>query len=500
MHLSNGQPHPFEIPELCSIIASHLDLHDFTQLCLVSKDFSQLFRPFLWSEIILEGYDEFRRPCLPWTKGLKQNGHLIRRAELCSWFSWDRTYDYYEDEDEREADIENNDLLLAETLLAHCGTSLTSLKIEDISSDGRIWRAFLKRIRDNRTLEGTQLLNNIRVLDINLTYDTIKSKFLPLLAQPETYPEAMAVFARVEELRLKGTMGDDDSFSLVPGWRRIEAAAYDKDVYLKIDFWELARLFPSLRKLTLERFGTAEDDVEKAPSGSWTWTMATAGPEYYPVHTLDLQKSGISAAQLARILRRTYNIRSLKVGYMAAFEGDAEVLLQSLPKLVPCLTEYEQEYIDFSDWSTVFPGLGRLTHLSISNDALIGDDGLRTLAESCPGLHDLVLYYCYSVTHHALRHILRSCTQLKILRLPATPVHWGIFEKDVEIRFKSLTNGATAAETTSTSPSALVPWACQDSLRELLLALFEDSRSPELELAARRRCESLINLRSLELT
>ncbi|KAF9968079.1 hypothetical protein BGZ70_006881 [Mortierella alpina] len=432
MDLSNGQPHPFEIPELLSLIASHLNLHDFSQLCLVCKHFSQVFRPFLWSAVVLEGFEEYHSPDLPWTQGLKQNGHLVKHAELFSWFSWDGSdYNDYEDEDERQADLENDDLLLAETLLAHCGTNLTSLKIVDLSDDGRIWGAFMKRIKSNRTLEGAQQLNGIHALDINLTYDTIESRLMPLLAQPEKYREAMTVFAEVKELRFEGTVYETDTVRY--GQRRVGIPEEDVEP-IQITFWGLARLFPSLDKLSLHNIAVVEceQDDRTGPYESGTCAMASSRPEHAQLHTLNLSECQISAKQVVQVLERVRNVRSLKIGSRTAFMRGVEVLLKSLPELVPCLTEFEQDYFDFSDWSTVLKGLPCLTRLCISNDALIGDDGLRALAESsCQDTLQDLLLTLFEDGHppeldHAAKQRFQSLIKLRSLELqyeaiPATP-------------------------------------------------------------------------------
>ncbi|KAF9984796.1 hypothetical protein BGZ75_003618 [Mortierella antarctica] len=502
MSLTNAQS-PFKIPELCSLIASHLTLYDFTQLCLVSKSFSRLFRPFLWSKIVLHGRADYRDRLLPRVNALKRYGHLVRRAELFSWCNRD-VFSECEDDEDPEAILENDDLLLTETLLAQCGCNLAALKVVDYSSNGRIWGALMERIRLNRALEGARLLNGIRVLDITLTHIAFKSVFQPLLTQPKRYPGAAALFAGVKELRLCGTEVIMDSAEEL-AWE--EEVCYgseldDVDESSVIAFQDLVTLFPSLLKLTLTHLNIdidldadgSEEGADARPSESVVATIDP--PEYYQFHTLNFQESSIHAKQIGQILKRTQNVHSLKIGPSIFPMEDVEALLLSLPELTPCLTEYGQDGVHFSDWSTVLQGLPCLTRLYISTDTLVADDALGTLARSCPGLEDLHLHYCQSLTYRGLHHILRSCKQLKSLKLPMTPVHWDIFGHDSE--HCSCTAVPSTITTVPSRPSAFVPWACQDTLQDLLLTLMEDN-PPECLIAARQRLQSLSRLHGLEL-
>ncbi|KAG9325323.1 hypothetical protein KVV02_006963 [Mortierella alpina] len=504
MSLTNAQS-PFKIPELCSLIASHLTLYDFTQLCLVSKSFSRLFQPFLWSKIVLHGRADYRDRMLPRVNALKRYGHLVRRAELFSWCNRD-VFSECEDDEDPEAILENDDLLLTETLLAQCGCNLTALKVVDYSSNGRIWGAVMERIRLNRALEGARLLNGIRVLDITLTHIAFKSVFQPLLAQPKRYSGAAALFTGVKELRLCGTEVIMDSAEEL-AWE--EEVCYgseldDVDEPPVISFQDLVTLFPSLHKLTLAHLNIdididldadgSEKGADARPSESGVATIDP--PEDYQFHTLNFQESSIHAKQIGQILKRTHNVQSLKIGPSIFPMEDVEALLLSLPELTPCLTEYGQDGVHFSDWSTVLQGLPCLTRLYISTDTLVADDALGTLARSCPGLENLHLHYCQSLTYRGLHHILRSCKQLKSLKLPMTPVHWDIFGHDSE--HCSCTAVPSSITTVPSPPSAFVPWACQDTLQDLLLTLMEDN-PPECLFAARQRLQSLSHLHGLEL-
>ncbi|CAO3570719.1 unnamed protein product [Mortierella alpina] len=408
-----------------------------------------------------------------------------------------------EDDEDPDAILENDDLLLTETLLAQCGCSLTALKVVDYSSSGRIWDAVMERIHLNRTLEGARLLNGIRVLDITLTYRAFESAFQPILRRPKSYPGARALFAGVKELRLCGTEAIMDSAEEL-AWE--EEVCYDSgddaDERLSITFSELIALFPSLRKLTLDNIDVFSDkDIEGSEEGAEAASgesivVTTARPVDYQFHTLNFQACGISVKQITQILIRSRSVQSLKIGGYSP-QGTFGLLINSLPMLTPLLTEYGQESIHFSDWSIVLPGLPCLTRLYISTDSLISDDALGILSRSCLGLEDLYLHYCQSLTYRGLHHILRSCKQLKSLKLPMTPLHWNIFGQDSEHH----NNSTTAPSTTTTAPpppSAFVPWACQDTLQDLLLTLVENN-PPQYLSVARQRLQSLSRLSGLEL-
>ncbi|KAF9952989.1 hypothetical protein BGZ72_005772 [Mortierella alpina] len=491
MSLTNVQS-PFEIPELCSLIASYLTPNDFTQLSLVSKNFSQLFRPFVWSTIVLDGSAD-SDGTLPRVSALNRYGHLIKDAELVSWYSkeiFSEDEDEDEDEDEAEAILEKDDVLLAEALLAKCGCNLTALTVTDQSPSGRIWEAVMERIHDNRAFKGAQRLNRLQVLDISLAFGIFESAFQPLLKRPNKYPEAMSLFAEVKELRLHATDVIED---LVNEFTWEEELCYGSEldvVYAipTIKFRELVTLFPRLHRLTLANINIDDDiDIDRSEDR----------PDDYQFRSLDFQECGTSAKQVVQILKRTHLVQSLKIGSGLSHLGDVGVLISALPVLTPLLKEYEQYRISFSDWSATLQGLPCLTRLHISSDTLVGDDALKTLAGSCPGLEDLRLHYCKSLTSRGLRHILRSCTQLRSLQLPMTPVRWDIFGHDPELRC----NPTMAPSTTTTAPSppsALVPWACQDTLEELFLTLTQDN-PPEYMFAARQRLQSFSRLRELEL-
>ncbi|KAF9968078.1 hypothetical protein BGZ70_006880 [Mortierella alpina] len=408
-----------------------------------------------------------------------------------------------EDDEDPDAVLENDDLLLTETLLAQCGCNLAALKVVDYSSDGRIWNALMERIHLDRTLEGARLLNGIRVLDLTLTYKAMKSTFQPLLSQPKRYPGVAALFARVKELRLCGTEVVMDSAEDL-AWE--EEVCYDSDddadERSSITFSELVTLFPSLQKLTLDNIDIFSDnDIEGSEEGAKavpdeSIVVTTARRDDYQFHALNFQACGISAKQIIQILERSRSVQSLKIGGYSPL-GAIGVLIHSLPVLTPLLTEYRQESVHFSDWSIVLPGLPCLTRLHISSDTLVSDDALETLSRSCSGLEDLHLHYCQSLTYRGLRHILRSCKQLKSLKLPMTPVHWNIFGQDPELHHNWTTAPSTTT-TTSPSPSIFVPWACQDTLQDLLLTLMEDN-PPQYLCVARQRLQSLSCLYSLEL-
>ncbi|KAF9566227.1 hypothetical protein EC968_003810 [Mortierella alpina] len=509
MSLTNVQC-PFKIPELCSLIASYLAPYDFAQLCLVSKHFSRLFRPFLWSTIVLRGRADYRDRQLPRVEALKRYGHLVRLAKLFSWSNRD-VFSECEDDEDPDAILENDDLLLTETLLAQCGSNLTALKVVDYSSDGRIWGAVMDRIHLNRSLEGARLMNGIRKLDLTLTYKTFGSALQPLLTQPSIYPGAAALFAGVKELRLHGTeviLGSVEELA----WE--EEVCYgsdsetDAEEQSPITFRELATLFPNLHKLTLVNISIDSDtdtdvDLDESEESAKAATQeskvgVTAHLDDYQFHTLNFQGCDISAKHIVQILKRTRSVRSLKIGGCSP-TGDTGVLISSLPVLTPLLTEYGQEGIHFSDWSTVLQGLPSLTRLHISTDTLIEDDALGNLARSCSGLEELHLHYCQSLTSRGLHHILRSCKQLRSLKLLMTPVHWDIFGRDPELDCDSTTAvEATIPAAAPFPPSSFVPWACQDTLQELHLNLLDDI-PPESIDEARHRLQSLAHLRDLEL-
>ncbi|KAF9952984.1 hypothetical protein BGZ72_005767, partial [Mortierella alpina] len=299
MNLNNGQPHPFEIVELCSRIASYLDLYDISQLCLVSKDFSQLFRPFLWSVVIIRGDESYRCEWLPWIQGLRQNGHLVKHAKLYSWGNKPKA-----------TVIENDDCLLASTLLDRCGDNLMSLTVVDNTKLGRMWGAVMKRIGDNRTLEGAQLLNGIRVLNIGLTNHAFNSRFRPLLTQPERHPEVVVVFAGVTELTLREVaVADDRTRPTIQ-----EEVRYDLCGPIAIRLRDLVRLFPGVRNLTLDQINIdqSEDEVNAGEPSEPPAVLMHRG--YYQLQKLDFHYCTISVKHVERILKRSRNIRSLWIG------------------------------------------------------------------------------------------------------------------------------------------------------------------------------------------
>ncbi|KAF9952985.1 hypothetical protein BGZ72_005768 [Mortierella alpina] len=340
MNLKKEQSIPFEIPELCSLIAFYLTLHDLTQLCLVCKRYSQFFRPFLWSKIVLDGRAGCDDSPLPWIEALKSNGHLVEHAELFSWQSG-KGNDHAGSED---VILKNDDEVLAKALLAQCGSKLRSLKVHDLSANDRIWYAVLERIGDNRRLEGTRLLDGVRVLDITLTTD---SNFRSVLTRPYEYPEAVALFAGVTELRFEELRLSED----------YDESTAREDVYeemepITIHFRDLVKLFPNLCKLTLDKIIVAEpqDDVEGGSPQSTA--VATITPlNDYQFHTLDFRECIISAGQIVQILKRTRRVQSLKIGFEANRLGDVGILINSLPTLTPLLTEYGQYDLDFSGLS-----------------------------------------------------------------------------------------------------------------------------------------------------
>lgn len=494
MKLSNGHPNPFEIAELCNLIASHLTRHDFVQLCCVCKDFSQRFRPFVWSSVVFKGGVGHSKS--PSVQALVSNGQLIKHAELfCA-----RTRTPSNEKDSNialNASVQKYDeVFLAMTLLIACGSNLTSLKVVDHSDSGKIWNAVMERIRP---MEGIPLLNGIQVLEISLTYTALDSCFKRLLTQPEQYLETAFAFAGVTELGLYGLEPSERYVS-----REEELSRWMKGP-IKFQFRDLVRIFPNLKKLTLENINIVEsqDDIEVATSELAAVTTAPLHhyQHHYQFHTLNFAKCGISAKQILQILRRTRDVRSLKIGSSASNMGDEGVLFSSLPMLAPLLTEYGQTVVDASGISTIFQGLPGLTRLYLSTGYRVVDRDLGILAKSCPGLQDLILPYCKSVTYIGVHHILRSCRRLKTLNLLWSPMAWDIFGMSAEAPFIPSAHAATAAATSATappSPAEFIPWACQDTLEHLLLTMSEDD-PPEYLGAVRQRLQSLSYLRTLEI-
>ncbi|KAF9955389.1 hypothetical protein BGZ72_003774 [Mortierella alpina] len=490
MNLKKGPSNLFEIPELCSFIASYLNPHDFTQLCLVCKDFSQLFRPYLWRKVVLKGHTSYRASQLPWIQALKSNGHFVEHAELFSWHSDESEASDFKSED---AMLENEDYVLARTLLAHCGSKLTSLKVVDRSINGRIWDVVLERIGNNKRLEGGRPLDRIQVLDISLTCRTTDSNFQSFFTRPHEYPEVVAVFAGVTELRLEELRLPEDYDE-----SRMREDFYDEMEPLAIHFRDLVKLFPNLCKLTLENIDIAEPQYS-AETGTFQSAAAVTTNKPlndYQFHTLDLHNCGISSKHIIQILERSCNVRSLKIGLGTALLGDVEVLVNSLPTLTPLLTEYGQLDVghSFSGFSTILRGLPFLSHLTLCNT--VQDDELQILAESCPLLVQLYLFNCKSLTNRGLKHILRSSTRLESLRLSSTPMSWNIFEQDSAS--SSTSEPSTTTATTPTLPATCIPWACQHTLLELDLQLLPDKTSTLVD-TARQTFQSFTKLRHLYL-
>ncbi|KAF9952988.1 hypothetical protein BGZ72_005771 [Mortierella alpina] len=485
MTLANGHANPFEIVELCALIASHLTQHDCAQLCCVSKHFSQLFRSFVWRKVVLRGGTD--PSGVPSVLALASNGLLIQHVELLSRCTRSR---YNESEGNAALNahgLRDDYSALATRLLIFCGSNLTTLKVVDQSDDGEIWRVVMTRIQP---MKGIPLLNRIQVLDIILTYTTLDTDFRRLLTDAK-YPGAAVAFAGVKEL---GLYGIEPSSGRYVSEEEEHSRAMRGPI--KFQFRDLMRLFPALQKLTLQNINIEEslDDVEAAPSQSAA--VATAPLGCYQFHTLNFEECGISAQQIVQILKRTHHVRSLKIGSSASLMGDVGVLINSLPTLTPLLTEYGQEDVEVPGISTLFKGLPQLTRLDISMESLFVDTDLEILAEACPGLQHLILKYCATVTYRGVHHILRSCTRLETLKLPASPLAWGIFgSQSPEV---PSTPSADSTTTVSPSPAELIPWACQDTLQHLLLTLMDDN-PPEYLYAARQRLQSLSKLHNLEL-
>ncbi len=201
MNSFSGLPIPFEIAELCTLIASHLTLHDFAQLCCVCKRFSQIFRPFVWSKVVLKSSTDGSRP--PSVQALASNGQMIKHAELFSRGT-ELYFDMDDIDDESDSFMtEGDERGLALTLMIFCGSNLMSLKVVDHSADGRIWDVVMMRIcpkEDVPLLNSIPLLNRIQVLHLSLAHSTLDSCFRRLLTQPEKYPGAAVAFAKVIEL------------------------------------------------------------------------------------------------------------------------------------------------------------------------------------------------------------------------------------------------------------------------------------------------------------
>lgn len=69
----------FDIPELTTLIADHLNQHDLASCCLVSYSFFDAFTPHLWHSITFQRFDpipKFQSP--EGQAGLLRNGHHIR--------------------------------------------------------------------------------------------------------------------------------------------------------------------------------------------------------------------------------------------------------------------------------------------------------------------------------------------------------------------------------------------------------------------------------------
>ncbi|KAF9276967.1 hypothetical protein BGZ68_009633 [Mortierella alpina] len=505
MNQTKKQSTPFEIAELCSLIASYLEPRDFTRLCLVNKDFSQLFRPFLWSKIVLAKRADCSNKQLPSVEALRSNGHLVEHAELSSWFNSEDAefFPWYNSEyaklsfcskgeSNNEGDseciiLENLDYVLAGALLAQCG--LRSLKVEDHSMSGRIWHVFMERIRGNRTVENTQFLDGIRTLHICLTYDLFNSKFWPIFTRPHEYPKAVAVFAGVTEFRLHVPQPAEDDQFMGEGC-------------IEVQLRNLVNLFPNLLELSLTGVDILEPhgDTEREFSRSAAVTNCKPLGDYH-FRTLDLKYCGISAKQVVHILERSPRVRSLSIGSNPLL-GDAEVLADSIPALIPYLANYEQHGFVLTGLSTMLRGLRHLTSVCF-NRMRVQDDELQALAESCPLLERLSLLHCRSLSHRGLKLIMKTFTRLISLNLQSTVVSWDIFGQDPAQFTAHDTPTATATAAAPTMPSSLpaacCPWACQYTLQNLVLCLPGLVNNNQLVNLARQRFQSFPKLRSLKL-
>ncbi|KAG0201107.1 hypothetical protein BGX28_006032 [Mortierella sp. GBA30] len=308
MSLMNACQRFFEIPELCGLIACYLCPHDLTRLSL----------------------------------GLKHNGHLIKHAELSScyegaWARWGLYDDDYQDTD-FEATGENNDTLLATTLLKHCGSNLTSLVISDGSFDGRLLSIFLSRIKGDTNWNGAERLDNIQKLEIGVTklaFETLLQPLISELSQKRSSGTSV-IFSDVTDLRLDAQRQPDlDEYG--SDWD--DELCYSTDGNVdgnpqapEIDIRDLIRTFPSLRNLALvdTRISISnsvqpQSENEQDEDES---TEAKAAAVYH-LHSLNLQDCTVSTEQMTWILERTRDLKSLKLG--SSLVGNPEVFISSPP-------------------------------------------------------------------------------------------------------------------------------------------------------------------------
>lgn len=443
------------IPELHAEIASNLLIYDYASCALVSKQWHDVWNPYVWSSIVNRN---------PQDQHCVRYGHLVRhfhavflaqglQATAMTPISLDVV---------RQVCLELKTVVLvsytvpAEDFgrrimdITEIPAPITEATGSDLSKTDRIGVP--------RRVSNGFLSNSIQSLTLTLPHEVgISALHWIVLAGRQDRLQGL------QEFKLTGV-----------NFRSYETA-------LKVsanDIHACTVLFPDLCKFSVSMsIGDPDPDQDTHIGGQSV------------LQKLKLSSLWSSTA-LPFILRPLHSLNSLTIGGISA-----QLFLTQIPRHCPNLTRFtylgRHDDIVPSLWIEFLAAYPGLTHLGLY-DTSITDAMVFFLAWNCPSLQDLVLPWLETgITWQAVSALVENLAQLQVLIVTPHKIPGDFFGTRVD---QEATDGRG-----SEAVVVFKPWACQNTLQELVLCRVELKNGVDDYALFRQRMWSLKRLKKLSI-
>lgn len=443
------------IPELHTEIASNLLIYDYANCALVSRQWHDFWNPYVWCSIDKRN---------PQDQHCVRYGHLVRRfhAVLLAQGLRATAMVPISLDVVRQVCLELKTVTLISYTVPVEDFGRRIMDIVDFSAPSTEATGSnlseMKRIGVPRAVPNGFLSNTIQSLTFTLPHDVgISALHWIVLAGRQGRLQGL------QEFKLAGV-----------NFRSHETA-------LKVsanDIHACTVLFPDLREFSVSMsIGDPNLDQDTHSGGQSV------------LQKLKLYSLWSSTA-LPFILRPLHSLDSLTIG-----GESAETFLTQIPRHCPNLTRFTylgpHDNIVPSLWIeflTAYPGL---THLGLY-DTSITDATVFFLARTCPSLQDVVLPRLETgITWQAVSALVENLAQLQVLIVTSRMVPGDFFGTRMD---QEATSGGE-----SEAVVVFKPWACQNTLQELVLRKVELKKGVDDYALFRQRMSSLKRLTKLSI-